>query len=182
MAARWHLRKRGELESFGQFFRESAMRALGASIGTRRRAFVLPAASLPARAGGWRSPIHLSGLSGALTLTLAGNSGLRRLSLIGAQQPVFQRGTVETADDQIHLFRVGCIDEGEPLRFLGLRIADYLDVIVDEVFCVKPGLDVVLRNPDRQISKEHCETHSVVSLTPFSGIGRNCFADAIHES
>ena len=102
--------------------------------------------------------------------------------MVGPKQPVFQRRTVETADDQVHLFRVGRVDKGETLRFLRFRIADYLDVIVDEVFCVKPGLDIVLGNPDGQISEEHCETHSVVSLTPFSGIGQNCFADAIHES
>ena len=83
--------------------------------------------------------------------------------MVSAQQPVFQRGTVKTADDQIHLFRVGRIDKGETLRFLRLRITDYLDVIVYEVFCVKPGLDVVLGDPDGQVSEEYCKAQAIVS-------------------
>lgn len=170
-----------DLESFGQFFRECAVRPLWSllsigAVGT----LVLSAAAFTPRTGRWRSPIYLTGLSGALAWALAFGPG--RLGLIGPQQPIFQRRTVESADDQVHFFRVGRVDKCKTLGLLGLRIADYLHVVVDEVFCVKPGLDVVLGNPDGQISEEHCETHSVVSLTPFLGIVRNCFADAIHES
>ena len=80
--------------------------------------------------------------------------------MIGAQQAIFERCAIETADDGVHLFRVRRIDEGESLGLLGLWVADHLDVVVHEVFCVKPGLDVVLRNPDRQISEEYCKAHS----------------------
>jgi len=179
LAAELRIKARLKLESFGQFFRECAVRSLRSVRIVVSGALMLSASAFTARTGGRRSSIHLTGWSSG-TWALALGPG--RLGLVGPQQPVFQRCTVETADDQVHLFRVGRVDKCKPLGLLGLRIADHLHVIVDEVFCVKPGLDVILGNPDGQISEEHCETHSVVSLTPFLGIVRNCFADAIHES
>jgi hypothetical protein len=170
-----------DLESFGQFFRECAVRPLWSLLSIGAVGTLVLSATAFTPWTGWRSsPIHLTGLSWTRTWALAFGPG--RLGLISPKKPVFQGRTVKTADDQVHFFRVGRVDKCKPFGLLGLRIADHLHVVVDEVFCVKPGLDVVLGNPDGQISEEHCETHSVVSLTPFLGIVRNCFADAIHES
>jgi len=56
-----------------------------------------------------------------------------RLSGIGAQQSALQRRTIEPADDGLHLLLVGSVDEGEAFGFLGLRIADDLDRVSDQV-------------------------------------------------
>lgn len=92
--------------------------------------------------------------------------------MIGTQQPVFQWRTIKAADDGVHLFRVRSIDERESLRFLRLGIANYFYVVVYKVFCVEPGLDIVLGNPDRQISEENCEAHSGVSILRVRGFGK----------
>jgi len=145
---------RESLESLGEFFCEGAWLPLRTTL--LRRTFVLFPTTLATRrsCGGGGSAIHLTGR------TRPGTFRSRRLGLIGAQQAVFQRRAIKAADDQVHLFRVGCVDECESLGLLRLGIADYFDIVVYEVFCVKPGLDVVLRNPDRQVSEEYCEAHS----------------------
>jgi len=125
--------------------------------------------------------------SSAIYLALANGSGgdalgLRRLSLVRPEKPVFQWCAIESADDEIHLFRVRRVDEREALGLLGLRVANHFDIVEDKVFCIEPRLDIVFGNPNRQISKEYGEGHSKVSLTPLSGIWRNCFLEAIHES
>lgn len=123
----------GKLESFREFFRESAMRTLGAIL---IGALVLSSASFAARARSGRRPVRRT--SGRLS----SRAGFGRLSLIGPEQPsssagcVFERGAVETADDRIHLFRIGRVDKGEPLGLLRLGIANYLYVVEDQVFCV----------------------------------------------
>lgn len=139
--------------------------------------FVFLAAAFPSR----------THRSGAIHLALANGSGsqslgLRRLSLVRPEEPVFQRCAIESADDQIHLFRVRRVDEREALGLLSLRVADHFDIVEDKVFCVEPRLDIVFGNPNRQISEKYGEGHSKVSLTPLSGIWRNCFLEAIHES
>src|ERR1700729_3081190 len=83
-----------------------------------------------------------------------------RLRLIGPQQPIFQRRAIKAADDGVHLFRVRSIDKRESLGFLRLGVANHFYVVVYKVFCVQPGLDIVLGDPDRQISEENCEAHS----------------------
>jgi hypothetical protein len=168
-------RNETELEGFGEFFGERAGRTT--LLAGLLRAFVLLPAALTAWSRRGRA-IHLT----RSTRCRAGPFGPGRLRLIGAQQAIFERRAIKAADDRVHFFRVGRVDKGESLGLLGLWVADHLDIVVYEVFCVKPGLDVVLSNPDRQVSEENCKTHSRLSLTPCWGIFRNCFADAIHES
>jgi len=123
--------------------------------------------------GGMASRIRSSvGLAG----TCRANTGrvrhdafrLRRLSLISAQHPVFQRCAIEAADDGLHFFRIRCVDEGEALRLLRFGVANDFYVIVDEVFRVEPGFDVILGHPDRKISEENGITHS---LCVFNSVG-----------
>jgi hypothetical protein len=168
------MNSRKPLKSFGEFFGERARRTLRTTL---LRTFVLLAAAFTAgrSCGG---SIYLAGWSWGRSRSFRSWG----LGLIGPKQAIFQRRAVKTPDDRIHFFRVGRVDEGESLGLLSLWVADHLDIVVDEVFCVKPGLDVVLSNPDRQVSEENCKAHSGVSLTPLLGIWRNCFADAIHES
>ena len=80
--------------------------------------------------------------------------------MIGAQKAIFEGGAIESADDGVHFFRVRGVDECESLGFLRFRVPNHFDVVVYEVFCVKPGLDIVLGNPDRQVSEEYCKAHS----------------------
>ena len=96
----------------------------GSSIGP----LVFSSTTLPARSDS--GSIHWT----AWGLTWNWGSGFRRLGLIGAQQSIFEGCAVETADDEVHLFRVRGVDESESFGFLSLRIADYLHVVVDEVF------------------------------------------------
>src|SRR5580692_8471188 len=125
---------------------------------------MLSAATLSPRT--YWSSIHRTGGSGARTFRF------RRLRLIGSQQPVFERCAVETSDDGVHFLRVRSIDERESLGFLRLGIADHFYVVVYKVFCVQPGLDIILGDPDRQISEEDCEAHSGASLLRFWGFGK----------
>ena len=80
--------------------------------------------------------------------------------MIGAEQAIFERSAIKAADDQIHLFRIGCVDERETLRFLRFGVADHFDVVENQVLCVQPGFDIVLRDPNRQIAEEDGKTHS----------------------
>src|SRR5579871_600978 len=153
------------LESFGELFGECAGWTLRTSL--TARTLVLPAAAFtPGTGRSGRSSIH--GTAG----TDARTFGFGRLGLICPQQSIFQRSAIEAADDRVHLFRVRRIDEGESLRFLRLWVANYFYVVVYKVFCVEPGLDIVLGNPDRQISEENSEAHSGASLLRFRGFGK----------
>jgi len=89
----------------------------------------------------------------------------RRLRLVGSQQPILERSAVESADDGAHLFRVRGVDKGESFGFLGLRVPDYLHVVVDEVFCVEPRLDVVLGDPHREVSEKYSKAHPIVVVS-----------------
>ena len=158
---KWNRGERGRrsLEGFGEFFGESAGLPLRTTL---LRTFVLLASPLAARRTGGRA-------TGLGRLTWGDAFGPRRLGLVGPQQTVFQRSTIKAADDEIHLFRIRRVDECESLRFLSLGVADHFDVVEDKVFCVQPGLDVVLRNPDRQISKKYSEAHSVCMFNSVVG-------------
>jgi hypothetical protein len=153
------------LKGFGEFFGEGAGGTLRSILGAG--ALVFSAATFPPwsrwSCGG---SIHRTARSGSGTLRLG------RLRLIGAQQPVFEWSAIETADDGVHFFRVRSVDECETLRFLRLGISNHFHVVVYKVFCVKPGLDIVLGNPDGQISEENCEAHSSESLLRFRGFGK----------
>jgi len=132
------------LKGFREFFGESAVGTLGTIL---TRALVLFSSTFAPGTGGarWagRSSIHLA--AGREPLT----PGFGRLSLIGSEQPVFQWRAVETTNDQVHLFRIGGIDERESLGFLRFGIANYFDVVVNKVFCGQPGLDIVFGHPHR---------------------------------
>jgi hypothetical protein len=159
------------LESFGEFFSERAGRALRTI--RLRRTLVLFSAPLAA----WRTSggaIHWTGRPSP-----SGHGSLRswRLGLIGPQQSIFERRAVKAPDDRVHFFRVGGVDKGESLRLLRLWVSDHLDIVVYEVFCVKPGLNIVLGNPDRQVSEEYCKAHSrsvVNSVGDLAELLRGC--------
>ena len=80
---------------------------------------------------------------------------------IGAQQPVFQRGAVEAADDGRHFVGSGCFDKCESLGFLRFVIADYFNGIGHEIFGGQPLLDVIGSDPRGQIAKKNGKAHSV---------------------
>ena len=143
---------------------------------------MLSAATFPTRAAisalrDWSPGLRGSGAGLAAGLAL----GSGRLSLIGAKQAIFERGAIEAADDGIHLFRVGCVNKSKTLGFLGLRVPNHLDIVVNEVFRVEPRLDVVFGDPDREVSEEDSKTHLMLLLTP-SGDLCTCIAGAIHGS
>ena len=88
--------------------------------------------------------------------------GLGRLRGIGPQQTVFERSAVETADDGIHLLRIRRFDKREAFGLLRLRVADHFNCVRDQVFGLKPSLDVVRGYPSRQVAQEYGKTHSSV--------------------
>src|SRR4051812_34305334 len=96
--------------------------------------------AFPSGTDGWAA--HWTGgliLPLALALSWSAwqrGSGTWRLGLVGSKQTVFKRGSIEAPDDRVHLFRIGCVDEGESLGFLCLGITNDLHVVEDEVFCV----------------------------------------------
>ena len=131
---------RRKLESLGELFGESAMGALRASgVWT----LVLLAAALTP--GADHGPIARGRTGGRRALS----PGPRWLRLICSEKTILERCTVEAPDDEIHLFGVGCINEGEPLGFLCFRVANYLHVVESEVFCGQPRLDIVFGYPHR---------------------------------
>ena len=75
--------------------------------------------------------------------------GLGWLGLIRSKETILERGAVKASDDGVHLFRIGCVDKGEALRFLRFGIPNHFDVVKDQALGIQPGLDVVLRYPNR---------------------------------
>jgi hypothetical protein len=133
------------------------------------------------RTGRWRTWRSTSASTGARSGP--GDTALRlwRLSGIRAQQALFERRTIETPDDGIHLFLIRRFDEGETLRFLSFGVTDHFDVIGHEVVCGEPRLDIVGGHPQREISEENGITHPIVQLTPFGMLGKG-FGGLIHGS
>lgn len=82
--------------------------------------------------------------------------------MIRAEKAILKRSAVEAADDGFHLFVVRRFDEGETLGLLSLGVANDLDVIEHEVFRGKPGFDIVLCYPGREISEENGKAHLIV--------------------
>src|SRR6185312_4863218 len=60
-------------------------------------------------------------------------------------------------------------NERESLGFLRFGVTNYLDRVSDQVVGGKPRLDIVGRHPDREISEEYRETHSLQLSTPYWG-------------
>jgi len=92
---------------------------------------------------------------------------LRGLRRIGSQQTVFQRRTIETADDGSHFVGGRSFDKREALRFLRFVIADHFDGVGDQIFGGEPLLDVIGCDPRREVAKKDGKAHSVDSVTPW---------------
>ena len=92
----WRVQEK--LKSLSQFFGKRTLWTL-----LRGRVWPLMFSTTTLAAGGGDIAIRCSGRCLTL-LALRLGPGLRRLRLIGAQKPIFQRSTVETADDQVHFF------------------------------------------------------------------------------
>src|SRR5262249_54864607 len=130
--------KEGGLEGFGEFFGEGAVRTAVAGL--------FAAGRLVAAAA--RGTLFVSGvlLRSVARRWAAGSSlalRLRRLRWIRTKQTIFERRTIEAADDRIHLFGVRRFDERESLRLLRFRIADHFNRVRDEAFGGEPAPDVV---------------------------------------
>jgi hypothetical protein len=95
--------------------------------------------------------------------------GLRRLRGIGPQQTVFQRSAVESADDGVHLLRVRRFDKREAFRLLRLGIADHFNCVRDQVFGLKPSLDVVRGYPGGQVAQKNGKAHSRIVFSSIGG-------------
>jgi hypothetical protein len=91
------------------------------------------------------------------------------LCRIGAEQAILQRRAIETADNRVHLFRVGGIDESEALGFLRFRIADHFNRVRNQIFGGEPALNIVRGHPNRQVAQENGETHSLVVFDSMEG-------------
>ena len=48
----------------------------------------------------------------------------------------------------------------EALGLLSLRVANYFNIVGDEVFGCKPRFNIVLGHPGREISEENGKAHS----------------------
>ena len=163
----------GGLQRLGEFFGE---RATGTTIAGLANTAALAAPWPQIRTltgGGNRRRASCSRSSGCASSTSAPHRQaafrLGRLRGIGAKQSVFEGRSIKTADDGVHLLRVGCVDEGEALRLLRFRIAYDLNRVRDKVLGAKPALDIVRSNPSRQIAQKDRKTHSMVV---FNSIGR----------
>ncbi len=166
-----------------------APKALGPADG-----LLCPAGGLPCPAGGLPSTLTRAALTRAAAMnTRAGDaagagatrgaaslpSWLGRLRGIGAQQPVFERRPIETADDGVHLFRIRCFDKCESLGFLRFGIADHFNGVRDQAFGCKPAPDIVRSHPNGQIAQKDRKTHSMVI---FDSIRWGfCSAENFHE-
>ena len=92
---------RESLESFGEFFCESAGLPLRTTLLRRTFVFLPTTLATGRRGGGGRgsgSAIHLT------SRTRPGTFRSRRLGLIGAQEAVFEGRAIKAANDQVHLF------------------------------------------------------------------------------
>jgi len=70
--------------------------------------------------------------------------GLRR---VGPKNLIFERGSVEAANDRLHFVRRRSLDERESFGFLRLVVPNYLNRIRDKIFCSEPLFDVVRSDP-----------------------------------
>ena len=145
------------LERLGQLFRERALWSL--------RPLVLLATSAISvkrctsrRAGNWGLLLlrttHTYTFRRFLTL------GFRRLGGVGAEQTIFERGSIKAADDRVHFFVVWGVDESEALGFLSFGISDDLNSVGNQAFGGKPRPDIVRGHPDREVSEKYGKAHS----------------------
>ena len=78
-------------------------------------------------------------------------------------------GSIEAADDRVHLFRVRRFDKREALGLLRFGIADYFNCVRDQVLGSEPALDIVRGYPSGQIAQEYGKTHSVIVFNSVGG-------------
>jgi len=107
-----------------------------------------------------RTAVALIATGGCLRLccTLA----LGRLCGICPEQLIFQRRTIETANNRLHFVLRGRFYERESFGFLRLVIADYFDRIRDKVIRRQPLLNIVGGDPRGEVAKKNSKAHSVV--------------------
>ena len=74
---------------------------------------------------------------------------LWRLRRVGPQEPVFQRSTVEPANDRLHFVGRGCFDKSEALGFLRFVVSDHFNGIGHEIFGGEPLLNIIGCDPGR---------------------------------
>jgi hypothetical protein len=89
---------------------------------------------------------------------------LGRLRRVRTQEFIFERGSVETADNALHFLRVWRFNKGKSFGLLRLGIPDHFDAIGNQRLGIQPGLYVVRCNPGGQVAEEDGETHSVGKL------------------
>ncbi len=70
--------------------------------------------------------------------------GLRR---VGPKNFIFERGSVEAANDRLHFVRCRSLDKRESFGFLRLVVPNHLNRIRDKIFCSEPLFDVVRSDP-----------------------------------
>jgi hypothetical protein len=149
-------------EDFGQFRGKSALR------------FML-ALSSAAAFGGWRPmvvgwwPVDGASVGSLFRFDGAGggsrnlDSAFRRLRRVGSEDFVLERGSVEAANDRLHLVSRGRLDKRESLGFLRFVIPDYFNRVRDKVFGGEPLFNVVRSDPNGQITQKDSKTHSVLN-------------------
>jgi len=154
------------LQNLGQFSGERAFRflfALSATAALLHR---------PVAGGGvgslcwWSTLFRSGGAHGSRAFYRDRNpfGGLRR---VGSKNLIFQRGSVEPADDRLHFVRCWRLDKRESLRFLRLVVPDDLNRIRDKVFSGEPLFNVVRSDPYGQITQKDSKTHSVAVFAPW---------------
>jgi hypothetical protein len=92
------------------------------------------------------------------------------LRRIGAEQAVFQGRAIESADNRVHLLRVGGINEGEALGLLRFGVADHFNRVRNQIFGGEPSSDIVRGHPNRQIAQKNSKTHSMVVFDSMAGV------------
>ena len=143
------------LQRFGQFGGEGALGFRVALSGAAIAAAAVGAAVSAAISctSGWCSGIALGSArirSGSASGSGGSGRGGRpfgRLGRISAKNLVFERRSVETADDSLHFIRRGGLDKRESLGFLRLVVPDHFHGIRDEVFGGEPLFNIVRSDP-----------------------------------
>jgi len=90
------------------------------------------------------SLFRFGGGCGRRTLDSAALGGLRG---IGPKNFIFERGSVETANNRLHFVRCGSLDKRESLGFLRFVVPNYFDRIRDKVFRREPLFNIVRSYP-----------------------------------
>ena len=72
---------------------------------------------------------------------------LGRLRGVRPEQFIFQRRTIEAANDRLHFVLRGRFNERESFRFLRLVVTDDLNRIRNQVVSRQPLLNIVGRDP-----------------------------------